>query len=194
MAGVQILTKETLSEKKYPLKYVTFQKPDREGKMQLEEKEVYFRPDAVAVLLADKNQKKFLLTKQFRLPAYLNGNETGFLIEACAGLIDKDETPEQTARREVKEETGYEVGDLKKIAGAYTSAGGITEFLHLFIASYNSEKNHKSVGGLEEEGEHIELVELGFDEAREKLRRGEFRDVKIILLLQYYFLEEQKTV
>ncbi len=188
MSTIQILNKETLSERKYPLQYITFEKPDELGEFHNLAKEVYFRPDAAVVLLVDERQKKILLTKQFRLPTFLNGNDSGYLVEACAGLIDEDETPEQTARREASEETGYEIGDLEKIGGAYSSPGGTTEFMHLFIGSYHSETDHQKFGGLKAEGESIELVELGFDEAKQQMMAGAFRDLKTILLLQHFFL------
>ncbi|MDF2432212.1 MAG: GDP-mannose pyrophosphatase NudK [Mucilaginibacter sp.] len=189
MSTIQILNKETLSDKKYPLKYITFEKPGEDGTFHNLQKEVYFRPDAVAVLLIDEKQKKLLLTKQFRLAAFLNGSDSGYVIEACAGLIDDNETPEQTALREVEEETGYHVSELEKIAGAYSSPSGTTEFLHLFTGKYTSDKNHEKTKGLKEEGESIELFELSFEEAREKLKQGEFKDIKTILLLQHFFME-----
>jgi len=188
MSTIQILKKETLSEVKYPLQYITFEKPDEFGEFHNLAKEVYFRPDAIAVLLVDEDQQKILLTKQFRLATFLNGNDSGYLVEACAGLIDEDETPEQTARREAAEETGYEIGDLEKIGGAFSSPGGTTEFMHLFIGAYQSKTDHQKFGGLKGEGESIELIELGFDEARQQMMAGAFRDLKTILLLQQFFL------
>lgn len=193
MSTIQILTRETLSEKKYPLKYFSFEKPDADGEFHNIEKEVYFRPDVVAVLLADEKNKKVLLTKQFRLPAFLNGSDSGYLVEACAGIIDENETPEQTARREVEEETGYQVNTLEKIGGAYSSPNGTTEFVHLFIAAYETEKDHAQYGGLKEEGETIELIELDFHTAREQLKQGVFRDIKTILLLQHFFMYQFKS-
>lgn len=150
--------------------------------------EVYFRPDAVAVLLVDPQRKNFLLTRQFRLPTFLNGNEKGYLVETCAGLIDEGETPEQAVRREVEEETGYPLSGLEKIGGIYTSAGGITEFVHLFVAGYESDGPHGKGGGKPGEGEDIELLEISFDEARAHLKQGAVRDAKTLLLLQHYFL------
>ncbi len=191
MSDIKIIQEETLSDRKYPLKSYTFQRTGSKGQLLKKKNEVYFRPDAVTVLLVDSVNKKFLLTRQFRLPTYLNGSETGYLVEACAGLIDEGESPEETAHREVKEETGYPIRDLKKVASVYTSAGGITEFQRLYLATYDSNGEHSEGGGLEEEGEDIELVEISFDEARDTLQKGEFADAKTIMLLQHYFLNYQ---
>ncbi len=189
MAAIQILNKETLSERKYLLQNVSFEKADAEGVFHNQEREVYFKPDAVAVLLADNDHKKILLTKQFRLPAFLNGSDSGYLIEACAGIIAEDETPEQTVRREAEEETGYQITDLNRVATAYSSPNGTTELIYLFIAGYDSTGKHSKGGGLKSENESIELVELDFDEAKEKLKLSEFRDLKTILLLQHFFMQ-----
>jgi nudix-type nucleoside diphosphatase (YffH/AdpP family) len=188
MAAIQIVNEETLSDKKYPLKYITLQKPDREGNMRRQQKEVYYRPDAVSILLVDKQARQFLFTRQFRLAAFLNGNDSGYLLEACAGMIDETETPEQTAAREVVEETGYEISGLEKTGAVYTSPAGITEYVHLFVANYKSESSHAKRGGLASEGEDIELVEMDFDEALQKLQSGQIKDAKTLMLLQHYFL------
>ena len=188
MATVQIIDRDTLSEKKYPLQFIRFQKPDREGTLHEQENEVYFRPDAATVLLVDEKAKTFLLTRQFRLPTFLNGSDNGYLTESCAGLIDEGETPEAAIRREVSEETGYSVTDLQKVAAVYTSAGGITEYIHLFTGSIDLAGSHETGGGLPEEGEDIELVYLSFDEARQQLSNGAIRDAKTLILLQHYFL------
>ncbi len=190
MATIQILDKEILSNKKYPLKYIRYEKPDNEGRFHKQEKEVYFRPDAVTVLLVNNKRKKILLTRQFRLPAFLNGSDSGYIIETCAGIIDENETPEQTVRREVQEEMGYEIHDLEKVAGAYTSSGSTTEFVHFFIAGYSEKDRIGNGGGLKDEGEDIEIVEMGFSEVREQLKQGAFRDAKTILLLQHFFLNQ----
>jgi GDP-mannose pyrophosphatase NudK len=189
MATIQILNKEILSEKIYPLKYITFQKPDLRGKMHQQDNEVYFRPDAVAILLADDKKQQFLFTRQFRLPTFLNGSENGYLIEVCAGLIDEGETPEQAARREVEEETGYQAKEITKVLGIYPSAGGITEYVHLFTADFDIDSKHGVGGGKEGEGEDIKLVQMSFKDAREKLKQNWFNDAKTIILLQHYFLK-----
>jgi GDP-mannose pyrophosphatase NudK len=190
MATINITRRETIPGTKYPLQTISFQKPDLEEKLHDQINEVYFRPDAVAVLLTDPKAKKFLLARQFRLPTFLNGSEKGYLVETCAGLIDEGETPEQAARREVAEETGYPVTELEKIGGVYTSAGGITEFVHLFTAVYDQAAKHKKGGGKAGEGEAIELMDMSFDEAREKVKDGAIRDAKTLLLLQHYLLHK----
>ena len=188
MSAIQILNKETVGETKYALKKIKFEKPDLEGKMHDAENEVYYRPDAVGVLLVDEKEKLLLLTRQFRLPAFLNGSESGYLVEACAGLIDETETPEQAMRREVIEETGYEVETYEKVAGVYSSAGGITEFLHLYIAHFDSTAEVRDGGGLASENEAVEIIKLPFAKAKAQLERGEFKDAKTLILLQHYFM------
>jgi GDP-mannose pyrophosphatase NudK len=187
MSTIQILSKQTLSQKKYLLQNISFEKPDSDGEFHTVQKEVYFRPDTVAVLLVDRENQQLLLTKQFRLPTFLNGNDSGYLIETCAGTIDENETPEQTVR-EALEETGYEIKDLEKIGSGYLAPGGTTEFMHLFIANYVSEATHSKYWGLKEEGESIELVEYSFDEAKQKLMAGAFRDMKTMALLSRFFM------
>jgi GDP-mannose pyrophosphatase NudK len=188
MAQIKITQEETLSNKKFPLKFYNYEKQDRQGEMQQLKAEVYFRPDAAAVLLYDAQQEKFLLTRQFRLPTYLNQNEDGYIIEACAGLIDEGETPEQAIIREAEEEVGCKISSPEYIGAFYTSAGGITEYLHLFMTSYNSNAQKIGGGGLPEEGEDIELVEISFDEAHTLLKNKKLNDAKTVMLLQHYFL------
>lgn len=192
MATINILERKTIAGAKYRLEQIKFQKPDREGQMHDQTNEVYFRPDAVTVLLADPKAQTFLLTRQFRLPAFLNGSEAGYLLETCAGLIDEGETPEQAARREVEEETGYELNHLEKIGAVYTSAGGLTEYVHLFTASYDKNGSHESGGGKAGEGEDIELIHLSFTEGKEKVMSAAINDAKTLLLLQHFFLHYEK--
>lgn len=192
MATIQIVERKTLSDNKYPLQAIRYQQPDSEGKMQEQEKEVYFRPDAATVLLIDEKAKAFLLTRQFRLPVFLNGGDTGYLTETCAGLIDDGETPEETIRREVLEETGYEVSNLQKVGAVYTSAGGNTEYVHLFTGQVELSGPHEDGGGLPGEGEQIELVRLSFADAKEQVHSGAVRDSKTLMLLQHFFLNEDR--
>jgi GDP-mannose pyrophosphatase NudK len=188
MAQIKISKTELLSDKKFPLKNYTYEKPDANGQIQEHKTEVYFRPDAAAVLLYDEQAEKFLLTRQFRLPSYLNQNTSGYLTEVCAGLIDDGETPEQTIIREAEEELGCKVVDPQYVGAYYTSAGGITEYLHLFMAPYNSKVERGKGGGLPEEGEDIEILEMDFAEVRDLLNNQKLNDAKTVMLLQHYFL------
>ena len=117
----------------------------------------------------------------------MNGNPDGFLVEACAGILDTLD-PETCIRKEVLEETGYRVGEVEKIFEAYMSPGSVTEILHFFLARYSPEDRVGRGGGLSEEQEEIEVVEVTYDQARGMLDRGEIRDAKTIVLLQHLFL------
>ena len=118
------------------------------------------------------------------MPTFINGNETGMLIEACAGLLDKD-NPEDCIRRETEEETGYKISEAKKIFEAYVSPGSVTEVLYFFIAAYSKSMKVNEGGGIEHEQEDIEVLEIGFDKAMQMIEDGEIKDAKTIMLLQY---------
>ena len=118
------------------------------------------------------------------MPTYLNGNESGYLIECCAGLLDKDD-PEECIKRETEEETGYKISDVKKVFEAYMSPGSVTEILYFFVAEYSKEMKISDGGGVHEESENIEVLELPFHHALDMISNGEIRDAKTIMLLQY---------
>lgn len=186
MNNPKISIKETklLSDNWYILNKVTFdyQKPD--DTVITQQREVYDRGNGAAILLYNKENKTIILTRQFRLPTYLNGNESGMMVEVCAGLLDKDE-PEQCIIRETEEETGYRVTKVKKIMETYMSPGAITEILYLFVGEYDASMKVSEGGGLEHEQENIEVIEMAFDEAYNKIETGELQDAKTIMLLQY---------
>jgi GDP-mannose pyrophosphatase NudK len=175
----QIRKEEILSDEKYVLKKVTY---ELNGESQT--REVYERGNAATILLYNNEKGTVLLTRQFRLPSFLNGNKNGMLIEACAGLLDDDD-PETCARREAEEETGYRLREVKKIYEAYSSPGGITEILHFFVAPYKDEYKVSAGGGLQEEQEKIEILELPFSRAINMIETGEIKDAKTIILIQY---------
>ncbi|HYG40201.1 MAG TPA: GDP-mannose pyrophosphatase NudK [Cytophagales bacterium] len=182
--GIRILSEETLSKQKYHLKKLTFELIRKTGEVQKQVREVYDRGNGATILLYNSDSRNIILTKQFRLPTYLNGNKSGLLIETCAGLLDEHE-PEECIRKEVEEETGFEVKNVKKIFKAYMSPGAVTEILHFFIGSYFPNLKTGEGGGLKEEGEDIEVIELPFDEAYKMIKKEEITDAKTILLLQY---------
>jgi len=132
----------------------------------------------------NKTTKNIILIKQFRLPSYLNGNKTGLLIETCAGLLDKDD-PETCIKKEIFEETGYQIEKVTKVFEAYMTPGAVTEQIHCFIAEYTDVMRIEQGGGLESEQEDIEVLEMSFSKAIDLLNEGEITDAKTIMLLQY---------
>ncbi|MFC0318199.1 MULTISPECIES: GDP-mannose pyrophosphatase NudK [Olivibacter] len=187
-SNVKILKTEILSDNWYILKKITYEYLKGDGKKQVQTREAYDRGNGATILLYNKEQKTIILTRQFRLPTFINGNETGMLIEACAGLLDKDNAID-CIRRETEEETGYKVTNITKVLEAYMSPGSVTEMLYFFIAEYTNEMKITAGGGLEYEGENIEVLELFFDDALRMMETGEIKDGKTIILLQYLRLK-----
>jgi len=181
---VKILDTEILSNNWYTLRKITYQFQKSNGEWQTQKREAYDRGNGATILLYNKEQRTVILTKQFRLPAYINGNETGMLIEACAGLLDKD-NPEDCIRRETEEETGYKVSHVEKIFEAYMSPGSVTELIYFFIAEYSRAMKVNEGGGIDHEQEDIEVLEITFDDAFRMIATGEIKDGKTIMLLQY---------
>lgn len=184
MQALELLDSQLLSDNWYHLHKHTYRRQQRDGQVVTQTREVYDRGNGAAVLLYNRARQSVVLTRQFRLPTYLNGNPDGLLIEACAGLLD-DDAPEDCIRREAIEETGYQVGAVRKVFEAYMSPGAVTEVLHLFVAEYDPAAREGEGGGLEHEGEDIEVLEMPFATALESVRKGEIRDAKTIMLLQY---------
>ncbi len=131
---VKILDTEILSDDWYTLRKVTYEYVKKDGSKEKQSREAYDRGNGATILLYNKEAQKVILTRQFRLPSFLNGNADGMLIEACAGLLDKDNA-EDCIRRETEEETGYNVSDVRKIFEAYMSPGSVTEILYFFVAA-----------------------------------------------------------
>ncbi|HVI48819.1 MAG TPA: GDP-mannose pyrophosphatase NudK [Chitinophaga sp.] len=184
MKKVNILRTDILSDNWYILKKVTYEITLADGTVTQQQREAYDRGNGAAILLYNKEQQTVILTRQFRMPTYINGNETGMLIECCAGLLDKDD-PEACIKRETEEETGYQITDVQKVFEAYMSPGSVTEILHFFVAAYTRDMKIHDGGGLEEEQENIEVLELPFRKALDMIRTGGIRDGKTIMLLQY---------
>jgi len=181
---IKILSTEILSDNWYKLKKVTYEYLQKDGTKQIQNREAYDRGNGATILLYNKETKKVILTRQFRMPTFINGNKTGMLIEACAGLLDKD-NPEDCIKRETEEETGYKVSAVQKVFEAYMSPGSVTEILYFFVAEYAMNMKVHEGGGMEHEQEDIEVLEMPFDKAYGMIEGGEIRDAKTIMLLQY---------
>ncbi|MFE8990226.1 NUDIX domain-containing protein [Streptomyces collinus] len=185
---VRIVEVEVLSSDWYVLRKTTFDYQHSDGHWSREQRETYDRGDGATILLYDTDRQTVLLTRQFRLPAYVNGHPDGMLIETAAGLLDGD-TPEEAIRREAAEETGHVVGTAEHVFDVYMSPGSVTERLHFFAAPYRAATATATPGGNPDEGEDITVLELPFVKALAMIRTGEIADGKTIMLLQWAALE-----
>jgi GDP-mannose pyrophosphatase NudK len=181
---ITIQKTELLSDNWYLLNKVTFDYKMGDQDSETQVREVYDRGNGAVILLYNSTNKTVVLTRQFRLPTYLNGNTSGMVIEACAGLLDT-ENPEECIIRETEEETGYRLSSVKKVFQSYMSPGSVTEILHFFIGEYQPNMKVSDGGGLAEEHENIEVLEYSFQEAYQMITSGEIIDAKTIMLLQY---------
>jgi len=180
----KIKSTTVLSDNWYILKKISYEFRQKDGSWKLQEREVYDRGNGATILLYNKFRRTVILTRQFRLPSFVNGNKQGMLLETCAGLLDFD-NPEDCIRRETAEETGYHITDVKKVMEAYMSPGSVTEILYFFIAEYEPSMKQSEGGGIEHEQENIEVLEYDFHKAMLMIETGEIRDGKTIMLLQY---------
>lgn len=172
-----------LSDNWYTLKTTRFDWRRRDGRWQSQQRETYDRGNGAVLLAYDLARRTVLLVRQFRYPAFVNGHD-GLLIEAAAGLLD-DAAPEARIRAEAEEELGYRLGEVRKVFEAFMSPGSVTEKLHFFVAPYDAGMRIGDGGGLAEEGEDIEVLELPFDEALAMAADGRIADAKTILLLYH---------
>lgn len=179
---IKITKTELLSDNWYFLNKVTFEFTPENGEPEIQRREVYDRGNGAAILLYNTEKQTVILTRQFRLPTFLNGNESGMMIEVCAGLLD-EKNPEDCIKRETEEETGYRIQDVKKVFEAYMSPGAVTEILYFFTAEYQPEMKVSEGGGLASEHEYIQVMELNFNQAIEMVYNGEIKDAKTIMLL-----------
>lgn len=180
---IRNLQVEILSNNWYTLRKATFDYQQKDGTWQTQSREAYDRGNGAAILLYNNQLKTVILTQQFRMPTYLNGNETGMMIEVCAGLLDAD-NPEDCIRKETQEETGYVITDVEKVFEVYMSPGSVTEILYFFVATYNKNQQITEGGGVEDE-EDIDVLELDFKQALGMIKTGAIKDAKTIMLLQY---------
>jgi len=167
---IRITAEQTLSDNWYVLKKYSFELRRRDGSWQAQEREVYDRGNGATILLYNLERRTVLLTRQFRMPAFVNGH-SGYLIETAAGLLD-NASPEVRIRQEAQEETGCRVGEVQKVFDAFMSPGSVTERVHFFIGHYQAEDRIDEGGGLEHEGEDIEVLELDIDQALGMIKSG----------------------
>ncbi|QOG01993.1 NUDIX domain-containing protein [Flavobacterium sp. MDT1-60] len=181
---IKVTETKLLSDNWYILNKVTFSYQKENEKVQTHVREVYDRGNGAGILLYNTSKKTVILTRQFRLPTFLNGNKTGMMIEVCAGLLDED-NPEECIIRETEEETGYRIKKVEKVTQTYMSPGAVTEILYLFTGEYDESMKVSDGGGLAAEQENIEVLEYTFEEAYAMMESGEIVDAKTIILLQH---------
>lgn len=186
-AEMRIIDSKVLSDDWYLLKKYTFELKRRDGEWQRQSREVYDRGNGAVILLYNRSRQTVILTRQFRFPVYVN-QHPGLLLEAPAGLLDNLD-PEKRIKAEAEEETGYQVEQVEKVFEAFMSPGSVTEKLYFFIAEYRDEHLSGGGGGIKEEGEDIEVVEMEFQQAMAAIDNGEIADAKTIMLLQYLALK-----
>ncbi len=183
LTGVRMRDVTLLSDNWYFLSKYEFDLKLADGSWQPQVREAYDRGNGATILLYNRARRTVVLTRQFRLPAFLNGG-AGWMIETAAGLLDGDD-PGAAIRREVAEETGYRIGEPREVFDIFMSPGSVTERLHFFVAEFDPDDRPTAGGGAEGENENIEVLELDFDEALTMVTRGEIRDAKTILLLYH---------
>jgi len=184
---VQIIDEKLLSDNWYVLKKFTFSYQRKDGHWETQSREAYDRGNGATILLHNPEANTVILTRQFRLPTYVNGNPTGMLIEACAGLLDNDQ-PDDAIRRETEEETGYRIQSVEKVMEAYMSPGSVTEKLFFYLAEYSANTERRGGGGVDEE--EIDVMEIPTAQAMAMIESGEIRDGKTIMLLQHLRLRQ----
>jgi nudix-type nucleoside diphosphatase (YffH/AdpP family) len=181
---VRVVDVELLAAGWHVLRRTTLDHRGADGVWSRQQRETYDRGNGATVLLYNRDLHTVLLTRQFRYPVYVNDHPDGMLIETAAGLLDDDD-PATAIRREAAEETGVEIGELEHVYDVYMSPGSVTERIHFFAAAYDATSRTGAGGGLADEGEEIDVLEVDFDESLAMIRDGRIQDAKTILLLQW---------
>jgi len=180
---IRVSGRSQLSNAWARLEQVTFDYLRSDGSWQTQQREIYHRGHGAAILLYNVAQRTLVLTRQFRFAAWDTGDD-GFMLEVPAGIIES-ESPHETVRKETEEETGYVINQPEFLFRAYATPGSVTEQLHFFCASYESCERSGLGGGLKEEGEDIEVLEVEINQAVAWIKEGKIIDAKTILLIQY---------
>ena len=180
--NINVIKDKILSENWFVLRNMTYELTRSDGSVVRHRREVYDRGNGATILLYNRHKQTVVQVRQFRIATWINGNEDGMLIETCAGLLDSDE-PEECVRKEAIEETGFEVGEVRKLFELFMSPGGVTELIYFFIAEYDDTQRANDGGGVDDED--IEVLELPYHRALEMMANGEIRDGKAVILLQY---------
>ena len=162
---------------------VAFEQRTRNGEWRERKREVYDNGDSATILPYDAERGTVLLTRQLRLPMYLQ-DRLESSIEACAGKLD-GEKPEIRIVKEMEEELGYRIAKVERLFELYVSPATIMEKIVFFTCAYSRADKASEGGGLVEEGEDIEVIETTLKEAAAMIAGGEIIDAKTVILVQY---------
>jgi nudix-type nucleoside diphosphatase (YffH/AdpP family) len=184
---VRVKDVRVLSDQRYVLKTTTLDYRRANGEWQTQHRETYDRGNGAVLLPYHLARRTVVLVRQFRYPVYVNGYDD-LLIEAAAGQLD-NASPEVRIRAEAEEEIGYRLGAIQKVFEAFMSPGSVTEKLHFFVAAHEPSMRIGDGGGLADEGEDIEVLELPIDHAMAMIDDGRIVDAKTIMLLQHAALK-----
>lgn len=187
--NIRNIRNELLTKNWGKLQKLTYEFRREDGTWETQVREVYDRGNGATILLYNSLKRTILLTRQFRIPTYLNGNDDGLMIETCAGKLDED-NPDDCIKREVMEETGYEIPEVTKVFAAYMSPGSVSEVIHFYVAPYDESMKKSEGGGLATEQENIEILEMGIDDAVHMIENGTIKDGKTIMLIQHALLKK----
>ncbi|WP_245303752.1 NUDIX domain-containing protein [Agrobacterium bohemicum] len=187
---VKLISKETVWKRFVHLQTLVFDQRMPDGRVIHIDREVHDHGSAAAILLFDPARDAVVLVRQFRPAAFVNGDPS-FMLEVPAGLIDDDQ-PDEAIRREAMEETGYAVKDVQYLFETYASPGTLTEKVGLFYARVNLEEKAGIGGGLDTEGEDIEVLSIPLNTAFNMITTGEITDAKTIILLQWAMLNRAR--
>jgi nudix-type nucleoside diphosphatase (YffH/AdpP family) len=180
---VRIKEIQTLAQAKGKLMSVTFEQRRRNGVWQQRKREIYDNGNSAVILPYDADRGTVLLTRQLRLPIYLQDGAASS-VEACAGKLD-GEKAEKRIMKEMEEELGYQIEKVERLFELYASPAAIMEKIEYFTCAYSPADKVSEGGGLAEEGEDIEVVETTLEQAAAMVAAGEIIDVKTVVLIQY---------
>jgi len=187
-ARIDIVKDETLSKNWYHLRNVTFDYTGSSGETVRLKREVYDRGNGATILLFDPKRQTLVLVRQFRVPVHAHTESVG-MVAAPAGMLDGD-LPTEASRREVMEESGYVVHDVRPIFRSFMSPGAVTEIIHFFVALIDAGERQTDGGGLDSEHEDIEVLEIGLGQASAMIDSGEICDAKTIMLIQWALIHQ----
>ncbi|MFT6368973.1 MAG: nudix-type nucleoside diphosphatase (YffH/AdpP family) [Maribacter sp.] len=181
---IKNIKKVELSDNWYTLNNYNFEYQKEDGTWETQRRESYDCGDGAAILLYNRERKTVVLTRQFRMPTYVNGNDNGMMVEVCAGLLD-GLSPEECIKKEALEETGYKLNAVQQVMATFMCPGSVTQKLYLFLGEYDTYMKVEEGGGAEDETENIEVLECTFTEALDMISSGGIKDAKSIMLLQH---------